>query len=442
MGRRQGAVACPKTPGRARYLRAGYLLAALLSGGLLAAGSVSAAAGSVSAAAATSGRLDPSFGTGGKVLTDLGVGGGVASDAVLQSNGDIVVSGGFGLARYLPNGQLDRAFGASGIASTGFVFDGDSGTAVAVQPDGKIIWVGSQGNPAFTPGGTFEFAVARFNPNGTLDTSFGSGGRVGTEFFAPPLAGAQEFADAVLVQPDGKILVAGSARQGQDKFAPIQGAIARYNPNGSLDAGFGSGGKVLSASHGSVTALGLDAAGDIFVLPGLAEFSPSGQADATVTPAAITASSHGGAAAFLPNGQSVLTSSVGVAKHDVDIQVQRFNADGSLSSTSPAFDFSGATGLDQARDSAAAVTVQANGQAVTVGSHFLATSVFGLARVNADGTLDAGFGAGGTLTTSFNGDDEAAGAVLLQPDGKIVAVGFSENNSTGEVFIALARYNG
>ena len=172
------------------------------------------------------------------MLTNLGVGGGVASDAALQANGDIVVSGGFGLARYLPNGQLDRAFGASGVASTGFAFDGDSGTAVAVQPDGKIIWVGSQGNPAFTPGGTFEFAVARFNPNGTLDASFGSGGRVGTEFFAPPLQGAQEFADAVLVQPDGKILVAGSARQGQNRFAPIQGAIARFNSNGSLDSGF------------------------------------------------------------------------------------------------------------------------------------------------------------------------------------------------------------
>jgi uncharacterized delta-60 repeat protein len=364
----------------------------------------------------------------------------VASDAVLQSNGDIVVSGGFGLARYLPNGQLDRTFGAGGIASTGFAFDGDSGTGVAVQPDGTIIWVGSQGNPNFTPGGTFEFAVARFTPNGALDTSFGSGGRVGTEFFNPPLAGAQEFAAAVLVQADGKILVAGSARQGQNRFAPIQGAIARYNPNGSLDSGFGVGGKVLSTSHGAVTALGLDAAGDIFVLPGLAEFSPSGQADAAVTPAAITASSHGGAAAFLPNGQSVLASSIGVAKGDVDVQVQRFNANGSLASASAAFDYSGASGLDQARDSGVAVAVQANGQAVAGGAHFLATSVFGLGRVNPDGTLDAGFGAGGTLTTTFNGD-ESAGALLIQPDGKIVAAGFSENNTTGEVFIALARYN-
>jgi uncharacterized delta-60 repeat protein len=154
--------------------------------------------------------------------------------------------------------------------------------------------VGTQGNPNFPPGGTFEFAVARFNANGSVDSSFGTGGTVSTEFFAPPLQGAQEFALAVLVQPDGKILVAGSARQGQNRFAPIQGAIARFNPDGSLDPTFGTGGKVLSTSHGAITALGLDAAGDIFVLPGLAEFSPSGQADATVTPAGqVTARPRG-----------------------------------------------------------------------------------------------------------------------------------------------------
>jgi uncharacterized delta-60 repeat protein len=418
-----------------RY-RALCALTGMLSAGLLVV------VGSVTAAAAVSpGSLDQSFGTGGKVLTDLGAGGGVASDAVVQANGDIVVSGGFGLARYLPTGQLDRTFGTGGLASTGFAGDGDSGTAVAVEPDGKIIWVGSQSNPNFAFGGTFEFAVARFNPNGTLDPGFGGGGQVSTEFFAPPLQGAQEFAAAVLVQPDGKILVAGSARQGQNRFAPIQGAIARYNANGSLDSSFGTGGKAVSASHGAITALGLDSAGDIFVLPALAEFSPSGHADAAVTPAAITASSHGGPAAFLPNGQSVLASGVGVARHDVDAQVRRFNADGSLASASAAFDYSGVSGLDQARDGASAAAVQANGQAVVGGSHFLGTAVFGVARVSPGGALDAAFGTGGTLTTTLNGD-EGVGALVIQPDGKIIAVGFSENNSTGDVFIALARYNG
>jgi uncharacterized delta-60 repeat protein len=171
-----------------------------------------------------------------------------------------------------------------------------------------------------------------------------------------------------------------------------------------------------------------------------AEFSPTGQADAAVTPAAITAISHGGSSVFLPSGQFVQASGVTVAKHDVDVQVQRFNADGSIASASPAFDYSGAAGLDQAIDGAGAVAVQANGQAVVGGAHFLSTSPFGLARVNPDGTLDAGFGNGGVLTTTFN-SNEAVEAVVIQPDGKIIAAGFSENNTTGQSFMALARYN-
>jgi len=119
--------------------------------------------------------------------------------------------------------------------------------------------------------------------------------------------------------------------------------------------------------------------------------------------------------------------------------VQRFNADGSLASASPAFDYSGAAGLDQARDSALAVAVQANGQAVVGGAHFLSTSLFGLARVNPDGTLDTSFGSGGVLTTTINGN-EAVQAILIQPDGKIIAVGNSANNATGQSFIVLARY--
>jgi hypothetical protein len=99
-------------------------------------------------AASTPGSLDPTFGTGGKMLTDLGVGAGVPSDAVLQANGDIVVSGGFGVARYLPTGKLDTTFGTGGLASAGFV-GGESGTGVALQPDGKIIWAGSQNTPGF-----------------------------------------------------------------------------------------------------------------------------------------------------------------------------------------------------------------------------------------------------------------------------------------------------
>jgi uncharacterized delta-60 repeat protein len=410
------------------------LLAGLLTLGL-PIGVAAVSAGSA-AAATTPGSLDPTFGNGGKVVTKMGVQG-VPSDAVLQPNGDIVVSGGFGVARYLPSGQLDRAFGAGGLAQTGFTDFGFGPTGVAVQPDGKIVWVGDT-TTQVSGGDVADFAIARFNANGTLDSGFGKGGQVTTEFFAPPLAGALELANAVLVQPDGKLLVGGTARQGQLRTNnPQRAALVRLNANGTLDTSFGNGGRVLSAGLASLSALGLDAAGDIFTLPTYAEFSPSGQPDASVTPAAITSSSHGGAAAFLASGQFVIATTVGVTRHDTDVQVQRFNPGGTIASTSPAFDYTGQDG--NASDFPGAVAVQANGQAVAGGGHFLGTDVFGLARINSGGSLDLSFGSGGTLTTFIQGND-SVGALVVQPDGKIIAVGLSEDNSTGQVDVALVRY--
>jgi hypothetical protein len=94
--------------------------------------------------------------------------------------------------------------------------------------------------------------------------------------------------------------------------------------------------------------------------------------------------------------------------------------DGSLASTSPAFDFFGATGLDLARDSVNGVAVQPNGQTVVAGATLPRHSLIGAARVNADRSLDSAFGNGGMLTTTIQGN-EAAEAVLIQPDGKIIA---------------------
>ncbi len=389
-------------------------------------------------ASTTSGSLDPTFGNGGKVLTNLGVEA-LPSDAVLLSNGDIVVSGNFGVVRYLSNGSLDQTFGKAGLAATAFNDTGLGPTGLAIQPDGKIVWVGNT-SKSVAGGEITDFAVERYNANGSPDTSFGSGGMVTTEFFGPAAAGALEVADAAVIQTDGKIVVGGSATQGQIRLAPQQTALARYNPDGSLDPSFGRGGKALSSPGGART-IGLDAAGDIFVLPAEAEFSPAGQPNSGVTPATITTSSHGGPDLFLASGQSVQGLAIGVAKHDVDAQVRRFNAGGSLDATfaSPAIDYSGLDG--QASDGVGAVAVQPNGQAVVGGAHFSSTSVFGLARVNTNGSLDATFGNGGTLTTTFHGD-EAVAALIVQPDGKLVAIGMSENNTTGEVDVALARYLG
>lgn len=237
----------------------------------------------------------------------------------------------------------------------------------------------------------------------------------------------------MLVQPNGSILVGGVARQGQNKAAPYLGALVRFTCSGILDSTFGSGGQVLSASLGSnISALGLDAAGDIFVLPADADLSPAGRIDASVMPAAITASSAGGHAAFVPSGQYVIGESVGVGKHDVEVQVKYFNADGSLAAASPEFHYTGTTG----EDGASGIAVQPNGQAVVGGSHFLDTAVFGLDRVNTNGSPDTTFGTDGTITTDIQ-DDDAVGELVIQPNGDIVAAGASEDNSTGQVGVAL-----
>jgi uncharacterized delta-60 repeat protein len=412
--------------------RAVFVLATLFTSGLLVAAGVTGAS-----AAGAAGSLDPTFGHDGIVLANAGTGA-VATDAILQSNGDIVVADQYGLVRFLPDGSLDPAFGTDGVASTGFDDLGLGPSGVAIQPNGQIIWVGNTTKPDGIGGEITDFAIARFNANGSLDPAFGTGGLVTTEFFADPLAGAMELADSVLVEPGGGILVGGVARQGQNKAAPYYGALALFNANGTLDSAFGSGGQVLSTSVGNnISAIGLDASGDIWVLPADAELTSAGQVDSTVTPAAITSSSTGGAAAFLPSGQYVIGQTVGVGKHDDEVQVTYFNAGGTLAAASPEFHYTGTSG----EDGAAAVAVQPNGQAVVGGSHFLATSVFGLARVNTNGSLDATFGNSGTVTTDIQGDD-AIGAIVIQPNGDIVAAGMSEDNSTGQTDVAVARYIG
>jgi uncharacterized delta-60 repeat protein len=399
------------------------------------------------AAASPAGTLDPTFGKNGIVLTNQGF----PAAAVLQSNGDIVVavgSGGpgSGLVRFLPNGATDTTFGNGGFAALPDLGIPSVHPGLAVQSDGKLVWAGE----ATASNGTGStFAVVRFNANGTLDQGFGAGGLATSAFANSTVQGAQ----TVLVQPDGKILAGGAALFGGRPPKDI-GGLVRFNANGSIDKGFGSGGQelvpnsnpVLSSVIG-VTALGLDASGDIFTLPSHLEFSPAGQPDATLTPAPITtAASATGDVTFLPSGGFVVAGTVGSRRSgDVDIQVTRFNPDGSTVSTSTAtgIDYAGQNGALAASDVPDAVAIQANGQAVIGGTHtesgqFSSTSVFGLARFNADSSLDPAFGTGGVLTTRIQGNDFAS-LLVIQPDGKILAVGTSQN-AAGVQELALARY--
>jgi uncharacterized delta-60 repeat protein len=353
-----------------------------------------------------------------------------------------VVAGSFGLVRYLPDGKLGTSFGTSGVARTGFAV-----AALAIQPNGEYVVAGQKETGPELKQDDF----ARLTTSGKLDPAFGHGGVALTPF---PDAADGAGADAVLVEPDGDILAGGQADvNGPTRNEPVvaQGALALYHPGGTLVSSFGSGGLVQTAAISglgqAITTLGTDASGDIFTLPD-AEFSPAGQLDSTVTAEPITASSHGGASATLANGDSVIagtvTSNDNAKPISFEVQARSFTAAGQpvpgFSSTPFRYDGStAATG----RDAANAIAVTPAGQIVDAGWELTASGSisFGVERLNANGTPDTSFGNGGGVTTGFQRDDMAE-AVAVQPNGDIVAAGFSEDDTTGAVDVALARYLG
>ena len=187
------------------------------------------------------GDLDPGFGIGGKVMTDFAgptrnSGEGVA----VQADGKLVVVGGIGVARYNTDGSLDTTFGTGGRVTVGIIGGGTGLYAVAVQSDGKVVAAGGASNA----GTRQDFCLMRLNGDGSLDTTFGAGGEVTTDVGS----GDDDFGHAVAIQPDGKIVAAGSSgllcRHGTDF------ALVRYNADGSLDTTFGTGGKVTTDFFG------------------------------------------------------------------------------------------------------------------------------------------------------------------------------------------------
>src|SRR5437660_101711 len=168
---------------------------------------------------AAAGSLDPAFGSGGKVETGFGIPV-IPSTVLLQSTGKIIVVAGFantatatesfGVVRYLPNGVLDTSFGNKGVSMADFTNFINSPNSATVQPDNKIVVAGEAQS---ADGTVSEFAIARFNANGALDSTFGTGGKVTTNFVGVQAGGVSNPAKIVLLQTDGKILVIGAASQ-------------------------------------------------------------------------------------------------------------------------------------------------------------------------------------------------------------------------------------
>jgi uncharacterized delta-60 repeat protein len=383
---------------------------------------------------AQAGSLDRTFGTNG-IVTTANTG---ANAAALQSDGKIVVGGSIaasqnqqqpGLLRYNTNGTLDPNFGSGGEV---MIAGNNAGPAfaVAVQRDGKIL--------AAAPA-NLRLTVFRFNTNGSPDNTFGSNGAEAIQaagFLFPPASGG------IAVQSDGKILVA------------TGGIVARLLANGQPDSTFGSNGAAPTVGGESIALLPngqiLLGAGSVTSL-----YTANGSLDTTFgvngqTPG-FPSNGAGGLVVTTdatPNGTKVITAGSLITSPSLifagsisGFLLVRYNSNGTVDTS-----FGGHGGVaipfpGNVLAQAFSVALQANGDIVAAGQTALTDvnaipgpSDFGLARYTPNGQLDTTFGNGGFVSTPFGSSEAFANTVLIQIDGKIVAVGNSNNGTT------IARY--
>lgn len=341
----------------------------------------------------SAGELDPTFGLDGQVTSDWGSWAEYATTMTVQDDGKIIVAGtdyasGFVVARFNADGTLDDTFGQDGRVSVQ-VGGVDMAQALAVQDDGKIVLAGY----TFAEW-TWDFAVLRFNSDGSLDTSFDSDGVVVTDFGM-----SSDLARDVEIQSDGKIVVVGYTEASANRNI----AMARYNTDGSLDATFDGDGLLVSD-------LG-------------------------------TVRDDAYAVAIQDDGKLVVAGQARQGLTDLDFAIIRYNADGTLDTT---FGSGGKTfvDFDGSADQASCLAIQADGMIVVGGVAKLdGNNDFALVRLAADGTLDAGFGTDGRVTTAFAaGADEMVKDVIVGANGSILAVGYTNLGSVYYGF-ALASYN-
>jgi uncharacterized delta-60 repeat protein len=423
------------------------LLSLIGLAGLLAFGSPPAIA------RATDGDLDPTFGTGGKVVTNFNLPASAAGGVASQSDGKIVAAGftyddlgnvDFGAARYLPDGALDSTFDSDGRVTTDFFGFTDVANAVAVQTDGKIVLAGTASQNL-----TNDFALLRYNPDGSLDSSFDGDGKLTTDF-----SGGGDSAYGVAIQPDGKILAVGVSNGLQSSDA----AIVRYNSDGSLDATFGVGGKILEDLAGrGEAAFGvvLQTDGKIIVV-GSAERANSAASDGLIlrydsngvldptfgsNGVVLTGVLVSRAVALAPDGRIVVAGGASdPAGPGALFAVARFLKNGALDTS---FDGDGwkTTDLPGFDESATAVAVQPDGRILAAGSSANPdfSLDFALLRYDVDGADDATFGTLGRVVTDFFGKSDGVRGMVLQADGRVVLAGSAMVTGFQPDF-ALARY--
>jgi len=417
------------------------------------------------AAFAAPGDLDSTFGIGGKVMTETGYAEMVHAVA-LQPDGKIVVAGEINIngskglvTRYNADGSLDQSFGFGGlIADAAHGGHSTTFTAVLVQPDGKIVAAGF-----FTESvGCMRSQawIARYNPNGSNDTTFGGGdGKVEFPYVYVNGCPVDSFHYSLALQNDGKILAAGTSKNSSLNF---DFAVTRLNTDGSLDTSFNQDGLAMmpiGSSFERAQAVAVRSDGKI-VLAGYSQSDRTQNTDFAVvmlTSQGLYDWNFGGtgkvttdtggedyafAVAFQDDGK-ILAAGLRSGSGDEDFSLARYNENGSLDGR---FGFGGkvVTDFGSPHDIAFDIALQSNGKAVAVGRGSdpnlpFTGQNFAVSRYSTAGALDATFGSNGKQMTDFSNSDDGARAVVIQTDGKIVVAGYG-SNSPGNNSITLARY--
>lgn len=360
---------------------------------------------------AAAGDLDASFGTNGVVnIEPVPTKGAYAADLAIQADGKIIMVGtvknlsftkdDFFIARFYPNGTLDGGFGSGGIVVTDIGVLGieggnsiDVAAAVGIQTDGKIVVAGT----VYNPNTSDNFALVRYNTDGTLDTTFGpnSNGRVVTDL----KLGKMDYVKDMTIQSDNKIIVVGYTYVGN--YTDF--AVLRYTTTGSLDTSFDGDG-IAKTSFGT------------------------------------NSQDYGRAVAIQADGKIVVSGDKGNGTNQ-DFAVVRYNKNGSLDSS---FDGDGKASFSfgTKADAATGVAIQSDGK-IILGGYANSNLVGGptdiaVARLTIAGKLDTSFDSDGKLTTVFLGSQEGYD-VNIQADGKIIAVGMARD-AEGNIDSAVVRY--
>jgi uncharacterized delta-60 repeat protein len=407
------------------------------------------------------GVLDLSFGDGGVVKTDIGVHD-FAHTLAIQWDGKIVIAGtsgsdenwkgrDFALTRYNADGSLDPAFGAGGVVRTDLSAETDVAQALALQQDGKIIVGGYSGyaDAPFKRGG-LDLALVRYDSDGSLDGTFGAGGTVTTDL------GGHEYGNAVAIQPDGKIVLAGYTMRGQEDEGEI--IVARYDVDGVPDPGFGANGVVTTrvGRRAQARALALQPDGKLLVAGNarhagsddlqvaIVRYLPDGSLDEDFGDAGVVTTDLSGswdtayAIALQPDDKIVVAGAAGTPPR-LDVMLARFTPFGGLD---PDFGSGGKIVADVSgsNDAALAVAIQSDSK-VSVAGYGVFNSPnrdVVIARFTGDGRLDSNFGEGGVAVIDFGGDDWAA-SLVQQRDGRLVVAGSGAPQEGKGSDIAIAR---